>query len=173
MKGIVSMALEWMGEYRDFVATLFRAGNAYSQIAKQQTVRGDDAGFGPYEVQIMEHIIEYGDQNKNMVWYAKQLGMLPSTFSKCIKKLVEKELVEKYRASDNKKNVILKLSPLGKREYEQYAKYAYKVWFKDMFDILDKMSPEEIERAKSLIALWGSWCSTISESGEPELTRIE
>ena len=60
------MKLEWLGEYRDFVATLFRAGNAYSQIVRQQTVKGDNHSFGPCEIQIMEHIIEYGDQNKNM-----------------------------------------------------------------------------------------------------------
>ena len=166
------MKLEWLGEYRDFVATLFRAGNAYSQIVRQQTVKGDNHSFGPCEIQIMEHIIEYGDQNKNMAWYARQLGMQPSTFSKTIKKIESQGIVEKYRSSDNKKNVILRLSKTGMDEYEQYSKYAYNVWFKDLFALLDKMQPQEIQRCMEVISLWGSWCSDISEKDEPELTRI-
>ena len=171
--GDAVMKLEWMGKYRDFTAALFRAGNAYAQICKQQTV-GDKVRFGPYEVQIMEHILEYGDQNKNMIWYSRQLGMQPSTFSKYIKKLVEKGLVEKYQTVGNRKDIILRLSPLAQEEYEKYSRYAYEVWFKDWFAILDTMSPEQLEKTQRIISMWGGWCSDISDAKEEaELIRVE
>lgn len=166
------MKIEWMGKYREFVATLFRSGNAYAQIVKQTTV-GNKVKFGPYEVQIMEHILEYGDKNKNMVWYARQLGMLPSTFSKYVKKLVEKGLVEKYHLSDNKKNIILKLSELGIEEYELYSKTAYELWFRDFFRLLDNLSEEQLQQTQEIIALWGNWCTNLTQKKEAELIKID
>ncbi len=164
------MKLEWMGKYRDFVAAIFRSGNAYSQIVKQQT-SGYESSFGPYEVQIMEHIIEYGEQNPNMAWYAKQLGMVPSTFSKYVKQLEGKGLVEKYKTEGNKKNIILRLSSLGQKEYDEYSKMAYDLWFSNMFKLLDKMSDKQIKQMKEVIELWGSWCTDLADNPEEKATE--
>lgn len=167
------MKLEWMGEYRELIAALFRFGNAYSQIAKQPTV-GVKVRFGPYEVQIMEHILEYGDQNKNMIWYANKLGIQRSTFSKCIKKLTDKGLIEKYRLVNNKKNVILRVSPLGMEEYTKYIDVAKKTWFDEFFQILSSMNPESVRDIKYVLDRWGDWCSVLSdEHEETGLIKIE
>ena len=109
-----------------------------------------------------------------MIWYSRQLGMQPSTFSKYIKKLVEKGLVEKYQTVGNRKDIILRLSPLAQEEYEKYSRYAYEVWFKDWFAILDTMSPEQLEKTQRIISMWGGWCSDISDAKEEaELIRVE
>lgn len=167
------MKLEWMGQYRDLIASLFRFGNAYSQVTKQQTV-GEKVRFGPYEVQIMEYILEYGDQNPNMAWYAAKLGVDRSTFSKYAKKLVQKGLVEKYHMSGNKKNIILRLSDLGNEEYEKYIKVAEDTWFTEFFTMLQQMPESSIKDTKAILERWADWCSVLSEKvEEQELIRIE
>lgn len=166
------MKIEWMGKYRSFVASIFRSGNAYAQIVKQPT-SGDEVKFGPYEVQIMEHILEYGEQNYNMIWYARQLGMIPSTFSKTVKRLVDKGLVEKYHTSENKKNVILRLTPFGQKEYRKYAVYAYDMWFKELFALLDTMTDEEIEKTQKVIDMYGRWCNNLAEEKPVELIKVK
>lgn len=167
------MKLEWMGPYRELIASLFRFGNAYSQIAKQPTV-GDKVRYGPYEVQIMEHILEYGDKNPNMAWYAAKLGVDRSTFSKYVKKLVEKGLVEKYHLSGNKKNIILRLSALGNEEYRKYIKVAEDTWFSEFFSMLQQMPEASIRDIKTVFDKWADWCSVLSEEEEEEkLIKIE
>lgn len=167
------MKLEWMGQYRELIASLFRFGNAYSQIAKQPTV-GDKVRYGPYEVQIMEHILEYGDQNPNMAWYAAKLGVDRSTFSKYGKKLVQKGLVEKYRLSGNKKNIILRLSDLGYEEYRKYIKVAEETWFNEFFTMLQQMPESSIKDIKAVFDQWADWCAVLSEEDKEEkLIKIE
>ena len=68
---------------------------------------GDRVHFSPYEVQIMEHIMEYADQHKNMKWYAEQLGLSQATHSKYVQRLVNKGLLEKYHKAGNRKDIIL------------------------------------------------------------------
>ena len=168
-----NMQLTWMGEYRDLVASLMRFGNAYSQAAKHMTA-GDKVRFGAYEVQILEHILEYGDQNKNMAWFADKLGIERSTFSKCIKKLCEKGLLEKYHLTGNKKNVILRLTPLGIEEYKKYIHYATEKWFNEFFHMLENMSDQSKADIKLILDSWSDWCAKLYSSGtEAKQTLIK
>ena len=59
------MKLDWMGPYRGIVGDFYRSANGYSQICKLELF-GDQIKFSPYEVQIMEHIMEYAEERKNM-----------------------------------------------------------------------------------------------------------
>lgn len=170
-----TMKLEWLREYRPLIGTLYRAANAYSQVCKAEGL-GIDVKFSAYEVQIMEHVLEYYDQKKNMAWYADHLGLSPSNFSKYIKRLVKKGLVEKYHSSGNQKNVILMVSEKGMREYEAYQKYAQELWFNELFEQLDRLTPEELEAFQKIIETWGNWHATMVESpeeGQEKLIRIE
>ena len=99
------MKLEWMGAYRDIVGDFYRSANGYSQICKTELF-GEKVRFSPYEVQIMEHVLEYADEQRNMKWYAERLGLSQATYSKYVRKLVNKGLIEKYHASNNKKDII-------------------------------------------------------------------
>ena len=170
-----TMKLEWMGEYRDIIGDFYRSANGYSQICKTELF-GSPVMFSPYEVQIMEHILEYADQRKNMKWYANRLGLSQATYSKYVRKLVEKGLVEKYHTSGNKKDIILQVSPLGMREYAEYAKFAEERWFHQLFELLDGTTPEELETVKKVFAVFRNWHG---EKREPlpdeaaELIRVE
>ena len=167
------MKLEWMGNYRDIVGNFYRSANGYSQICKTELF-GETVRFSPYEVQILEHIIEYADQRKNMKWYAAHLGLSQATYSKYVRKLVEKGLVEKYHLSGNQKDVILMVSPLGFSEYEKYARFMQERWFSELFTLLDSLSPQELETTKKLFSIWGKWHSEHAAPAEPDaLIRIE
>lgn len=168
------MKLEWLGEYRDVVASIYRAGNAYSIMCKRETL-GRKVAFSPYEVQIMETVMEYEDGNRNMSWYAHKMGLTTSTYSKYVKKLVSKGLLEKYRTADNRKNVILRVSSLGKEEYETYSVLAARLWFHELFAKLDRMTPEERRAIQEIFDIWGDWHLRVLEQKEDEvrLLRIE
>ncbi len=168
------MKLEWMGPYREIIGDFYRSANGYSQICKIEMF-GEPVAFSPYEVQIMEHILEYADQHKNMKWYANRLGLSQATYSKYVRKLVDKGLVEKYHAAGNRKDVILMVSPLGLKEYKAYAAEARERWFQELFELLDHVGPEELETVKKVFAIFGRWHGEKAADGEEEteLIRVE
>ena len=149
------MKLEWMGEFRDIIGNFYRSANGYSQICKEELF-GEPVRFSPYEVQIMEHILEHADQHRNMKWYASRLGLSQATYSKYVRKLVDKGLLEKYHVVGNKKDIILQVSPLGIKEYEAYSKLAEKYLFRDFLSHLQNVSPDELEAIRKTFALLGN-----------------
>ena len=150
------MKLEWMGAYRDIVGDFYRSANGYSQICKNELF-GSEVRFSPYEVQIMEHIMEYADQRRNMKWFAEQLGLSQATYSKYVRKLVDKGLLEKYHTEANRKDIILMVSPLGLKEYRQYSEQMKKEVFGELFDLLDSFSPEELNAVQKAFSVFGHW----------------
>ena len=168
------MKLEWMGPYREIIGDFYRSANGYSQICKIESF-GEPVKFSPYEVQIMEHILEYADQHRNMKWYANRLGLSQATYSKYVQKLVDKGLVEKYHASDNRKNIILMVSPLGLKEYREYAVFVEQRWFHELFELLDGIGPKELEAVKKAFAIFGRWHGEKTAEAEEaaELIRVE
>ncbi len=168
------MKLEWMGAYRDIVGDFYRSANGYSQICKTELF-GSKVRFSPYEVQIMEHIMEYSDQRRNMKWFAEQLGLSQATYSKYVRKLVEKGLLEKYHTEGNRKDIILMVSPLGLKEYREYAAFVEQRWFHELFELLDSVGPKELEAVKKTFAIFGRWHGEKAAESEEtaELIRVE
>ena len=168
------MELNWLGKHRKIVSHFYRSANGYSQICKME-IFGDKVKFSPYEVQIMEHIMEYAEQNKNMKWYAQQLGLTQATYSRYVKALVEKGLVEKYRTENNQKNIILRVSPLGMEEYKRYAVQMKNAHFYKLLDYLDTLTPEQWEAVDMAFSIWGGFHNEMvaEENGEAvKLIRI-
>ena len=169
------MKLEWMGPYRDLIGDFYRSANGYSQICKTEMF-GDPVPFSPYEVQILEHVLEYAEEHRNMKWYASRLGLSQATFSKYVQKLVNKGLLEKYHAKGNKKDIILMLSPLALQEYEAYSRIARERWFQELFDLLDQAGPSERETVRQVFSILGRWHrEKVEEHSEetPDLIRVQ
>ena len=97
------MRLNWMGKYRNFLEQLIRFGNLYAQAYKVEDSYTESTSFSPAQIQIMECILENEDNNLKMAEIASNLGVTPSSFSKNIKKMTEKGLLEKYHTNHNKK----------------------------------------------------------------------
>ena len=173
MEKVITLKLEWLGKYRKFVGALYRSANTYSQCCRDNSL-GEHVKFNPYEVQTLEWILENEDKNKNMKWNAAHLGMRPNTYSKNIQKMVEKGLLEKYHTTDNKKNVIIRVSDLGRKEYEAYSRYAYQKWFEDLFAMLDEIPEEYVEKFTDILRFWGTWPSKVNTPPEEiGLVKIE
>ncbi|MDR2370595.1 MAG: winged helix DNA-binding protein, partial [Treponema sp.] len=106
--------------------------------------------------QSLECILEYEDENKNMSFMARQLGISKSTFSKNIQFLVRHDLVEKYQQNDNRKDIILKPSERGRSFYKKRSQIISESGWKEPFAILDKLTDESmnilVEFMKNLVA---------------------
>lgn len=168
------MKLEWLGKYRELVGLIYRSANAYSALCKTEGL-GDNIKISPYEVQILEFIMEYENENNNMTWFANKMGISTSTYSKYVNRLVTKGMVEKYRTTGNKKNIVLRVSPLGQQEYRKYAEYAEKTWFHQLFEKLDSVPPEHLETFKDLVKIWGGWSLKFltDEEEQVKLLKVE
>ena len=163
------MELEWLGEYREVIGSIYRAANAYSQVCRLENL-GSSVKFSTYEVQIMENIME--NEYHNMKWYAEKLGLSPSTYTKYVQKLVEKGLVEKYHFEGNNKDIILKVSELGLREYELFSKDVGDGFLKEVLSTLETMTAEEIAKAAKLLTIWGDACYDYVDTGKRSSGRL-
>lgn len=151
------MELKWMGEYRGFVEKMIKYGNAYATRCQKERYYGSDIYFSPSQIQTMEYILESEDKHQSMAEIAARLGVSPSTFSKNVKRMVEKGLLEKYHLEGNRKTVIVKVSPLGRETYETYSRFVLKYRFQALFDMLDEIPPEWREKMARVIDAWGSY----------------
>ena len=169
------MELDWLGRHRAVVGDFYRSANGYSQLCKEEFL-GVEVRFSPYEVQIMENIMEHEQDNRNMKWFARQLGLTQATYSRYVGRLVRKGLVEKYHTEDNRKNIILRVSPLGQEEYGHYVRYMRRYRFGPMLEYLDSLTPEQLEAVEKVMAFWGSFHNELADaedqSGEVKLIRI-
>lgn len=170
------MKLEWMGEYRDVVEAIIGVANIYNQIYNYK-VFSDPSGkilLTANEVQIIEYIYENEERNDNMSEVARRLSISQSTFSKKVKQLVQKGLLERYCTVSNKKNIVIKISETGKQFYANYITGQQTDVWREMFARLDKLDKESIDTfVEALTILRKSMTHTSeSKSIDPEDTLI-
>ncbi len=94
--------------------------------------------------QTLECIIECEDTSANMVFFAKQLGLPKSTFSKNVKLLVAQGLVERYQHVNNRKNIVLKPSEKGRALYAKNSAIILNSGWKDAFAVLEDLPDESL-----------------------------
>lgn len=144
------MELEWI-RHRRIVAAYYRSANAYTALCRREYL--SSAGMSSVEVQIIEHLLEHSDENRNMKWFAGQLGISTSAFTNYVNRLTQKGLVEKFHTVDNRKNIILKVSPAGLEAYREYAQIMQEV-FEPIFKAMDRFSEEEEECVVEMLNAW-------------------
>lgn len=133
------MKLEWMGEYRDVIEKLIQYCNHYAASYKKERNYGTDIPVSFEQIQVVEYLLENEELHQNMSEIAARLGISNSQFSKLTDKLVRKGLLERFRLSDNRKEVIVQVTDFGRKIYGQYAETIYKYHFKDMFEKAEKL----------------------------------
>lgn len=136
------MHLDWMGEYRDVVESLIRYCNVYASVYKKERSYGTEVEFSLSQIQVLEYLLENEEMNQNMSCIATRLGITFSTFSKVVNKLESKGLLEKYYLEGNKKNIVIRVSDLGRKAYQTYSEEILKDHFAEMFDILKDIPKE-------------------------------
>ena len=148
------MKLEWLGDYRGFVEKAIKFGNAYASTYQKEQSFGTSVMFSSSQLQTIEYILENEDKNQSMAEIADRLGISRSAFSKNVKKMIEKGLLEKYRTSDNHKNIIVRVSPLGRQVYSDYCVYVQKGIMDKMFQVLEDIPREYLDKVSEALDMW-------------------
>ena len=139
------MKTEWLGRYRPLVESIIFFANDYAGTYNKEFVRTENGTVSYEQIQVVEYLLENEELRLNMRGVADRLGKSPSAFTKLVNKLVEKELLEKYHAPDNKKNVIVLVSDKGRIVYDEYVtKYAIPI-FQEFFNLGENLSDETLE----------------------------
>jgi DNA-binding MarR family transcriptional regulator len=138
------MKLEWMGRYRELMGLLSKYVNIFGNFGNKAVAEKLGFRLTSQQWQTLECIIEYEDENKNMVFMANKIGLKKSTFSKFIKVLVNHGLVERYQQNDNRKDIILKPSEKGRIYYKDRSQIILESAWKEAFAVLDKLSDESL-----------------------------
>lgn len=147
------MKLEWMGEYRDLIEKLIRYCNHYAQFYTVEQNFNTPVDFSFSQLQVMEYILENEERRENMAAVAARLGIPPSTFSKHVNKMMHKGLLEKYHSGSNRKDIIIRVSTLGRQVYGQYSQFVYQNGFKAIFNLLDEIPKEHVDRFTYVLAV--------------------
>ncbi len=136
------MKLEWMRDNRYFVERLIKFANIYANLYNKENNYGTNVRISFAQVQVIEYLLENEELNQNMAMIAGRLGISASNFTKLVHKLEEKDLLEKYYAENNKKNIIIRVSETGRRVYADYSEYIVENYFSEIFDITSKVPKE-------------------------------
>lgn len=147
------MELKWMGKYRSFFESMYCYINTYDQIYSIQGFHKTSVPCSLAQIQILEYILENEERNQKMAQVAERLGVSPATFSKNVKKMTEKGLLEKYKRENDKKDVIVKVSPLGKKVYEEYVEALMDMRFRETLKILDSIPERYIDKMSQIFKL--------------------
>ena len=134
-----------MGRNREFIRMLMKYMNLFSQDINKKVTNDSGISINAQQWQTLECIIEYEDENKNMVFMANQLGLPKSTFSKYVKLLIGYGLVEKYQHTDNRKDIVLKPSRKGRVFYRKFSSLILNTGWKESFAVLDKLPDEGMD----------------------------
>jgi DNA-binding MarR family transcriptional regulator len=149
-----SMKLDWMQNHRVMVEKMIKYGNAYAVGYTKQRNFGTSEEFSPSQIQTFEYILESEDRNEKMSEMAVRLGVSRSTFSKNVKTLMEKGMLEKFRRVGNRKDIFVKPTDKGREIYTTYVNFVNEVCFKEMFRIADEISVEDRDRFIKLLDIF-------------------
>jgi len=138
------MKLEWMGRYRELMGLLKKYVNLFANFGNKAVTDKLGLRLTSQQWQTLECIVEYEDENKNMVFMANKIGLKKSTFSKYVKVLDNYGLVERYQQQGNHKDIILKPSEKGRIYYKDRSKIILESAWKEAFAVLDKLSDENL-----------------------------
>lgn len=167
------MKQNWKGRYGDVVAAIVRFNNI---AARNSTLQTDypDYGFrlSAQEWQVLEYLLEHPDSCSPMAHISQDLGIATSTLTKYSAKLVKLGLVEKYKAADNRKNIILRASQMGEQFYNQMVDRFMKANFEGLFKALSCLDEGQLAQLTEGIESLAGRLDTEPSSGS-NLIRLD
>ena len=138
------MQLEWMGRYRELVAALILNENIVNRSMSIRVPMHQGIGLTAQEWQTLEYLLEHESEDDCMNRISERLGIPQSSLSKAVKNLVSFGLVERFRRSSNRKNVILRPTALGRELYLHQIDDMKASGFSAFFETLDGLDDETI-----------------------------
>jgi DNA-binding MarR family transcriptional regulator len=173
------MKLDWMQQHRMLIEKMIKFGNAYANSYKVQRDYGTSVEFSALQIQVFEYILETEEINEKMSVKANRLGVSKSTFSKNVKILMEKGMLEKFRRKGNQKDVFVKPTSQGRDIYSKYVDWVRESVFNELFKIADQMSEDDRARTCKMLDLFSealiAYCGNepTGEASEDILLKME
>lgn len=155
------MKIEWLERHRKLVEKLIKYGNVYARLYTKQVDFGTPVTFSASQVQTLEYILECPDQKMSEI--ARRLGITRSAFTKNVNKLMEKGLLEKHRCEGNNKDIYIRVSEKGLTIYKQYSNNMSKLWFEEMFRMLDQIPARYLKIFEDTLDKFSDLCIDYTE----------
>lgn len=138
------MSVEWMGRYRELVAALLQHANLAARVFSYPHEIAEDLKLKPHAWQVLEYLIEHETETVCMTRVSDALGIPQSSFSKIARQLADLGLVERFRTSLNRKNVLLKPTDKAREVYASHSQQLLERFFHFFFDRLDALDDASI-----------------------------
>ena len=88
------------------------------KIENRKMRLGDSGEYFPSDIRLMKAVNQY--PNLNITEISEVLNVTKGTLSKLVNKLTNQECLEKFKKEDNKKNVYVRLTSLGKSVLDDF-----------------------------------------------------
>ena len=161
------MQTEWMGRYRPLVAALVQHSNITARAAARSNEIGEGIFLNTVSWQVLEYLIEHGDDASCLTHVHEALGIPQSSFSKIARQLTDLGLVERYQSTANRKNIILKPSEKALRLYRSFSQRIYEKDFQSFFQDLDALDDESLAIVISALQAFNRKLTTLTEPQRP------
>ena len=161
------MQTEWMGRYRPLVAALVQHSNITARAAARSNEIGEGIFLNTVSWQVLEYLIEHGDDASCMTHVHEALGIPQSSFSKIARQLTDLGLVARYQSTANRKNIILKPSEKALRLYRSFSQRIYEKDFQSFFQDLDALDDESLAIVISALQAFNRKLTTLTEPQRP------
>ena len=145
------MKAQWKENQQSLIEKFIRYGNAYAYNFRKQKSFGTDTMFSASQIQTLEYILEAEDSDEKMTEMAARLGVSKATFSKNVKSLVEKGLLEKFHCEGNQKDIYVKPTDKGRDVYRQYTKFICENLFDELIHMANQMPPEYLKMMEDMM----------------------
>jgi len=124
---------------KDLAARVTMGLTKIGQALKSQSWQdASPAGLSPTQAQILSILRTRDAEGMRLSSVAKELAVTPATASDAVTALVEKGLVEKKKAADDRRAIAITLTPSGRQQAEQVSG-----WSDFLKVAVDELSPEE------------------------------
>lgn len=146
-----TMNLSWIGESRPLIEALFQWGNQYAAAYHKQIPVTENLSINSSEYQVIEYLLENEELQLNMAGVARRLGVSPVTFSVNIAKLEKLGLVKKYYHENNRKDIVVLVTDLGREVYDLFSDQLSKMWDDGVLDLLAQIPSEHQETFRQVL----------------------
>ena len=162
-----------MGRHRNSIEAIIKMCNAYTAISYMPVISTGELELSPNEIQVLEYLLENEERRDNMSVIAERLQYSKSAFSKLVKQLVSKKLLNRFHEANNSKNVIIRPSEFGRKIYKEYSEAAALRW-KPILDNMDKLSEKDEESMIGVITAFTDLCKgQVEKYNQKELEEID
>lgn len=127
----------------DFFQLIFQSYNNYANILNKSYILDNGYVISVIDFETMIALSENKKNQYNMAKIASGLNIATSSLTKSVKKLTKYGLTEKFHKENNKKDIIVTLSPSGEVFFQTHITPLY-----DFFQKIDDMMSIDSNRKK-------------------------